>query len=198
MCSSHCPTGTSRARNLAGYAGPMASIGTSLMRWAGAALRTLGGRSTRSPGSVRGRRPAQRDRASYPSPPRHRPGKSAGSASLGVYNPQPGDTADPGEIVWTWVPFEDDPQQGKDRPVLIIGHDDGTLLALMLTSRDRNNADSRDEGYVDIGSGPWDTLGRPSEVHLKRLLRIAPEDVRRIGSTLDRRLFDRVMSRLAR
>jgi len=27
---------------------------------------------------------------------------------------------DPGEVVWTWVPFEDDPSRGKDRPVLVI------------------------------------------------------------------------------
>ncbi|HOA02746.1 MAG TPA: type II toxin-antitoxin system PemK/MazF family toxin, partial [Dermatophilaceae bacterium] len=25
---------------------------------------------------------------------------------------------DPGEVVWTWVPFEEDHTQGKDRPVL--------------------------------------------------------------------------------
>ena len=98
--------------------------------------------------------------------------------------------------MWTWVPYEDDPMQGKDRPVLVIGRDGGTLLALMLTSRDRNNAESRHEGYVDIGSGPWDRKGRPSEVYLKRLLTIRPEDVRRVGATLDRHLFDRVIARL--
>ena len=28
--------------------------------------------------------------------------------------------ADPGEVVWGWVPYEDDPAQGKDRPVLLL------------------------------------------------------------------------------
>ena len=27
---------------------------------------------------------------------------------------------DPGEVVWAWVPYEDDPSQGKDRPVLVL------------------------------------------------------------------------------
>lgn len=174
----------------------MASLGPSLMRLAGAALKALAARSTHSPRPARSGHPAGRDRAPQREPLRDRPRKKAAPASIGAYNPQPGDTADPGEIVWTWVPYEDDPQQGKDRPVLVIGHDGATLLALMLTSRDRNNAESRHEGHVDIGSGPWDSKGRPSEVYLERLLKIRPEDVRRIGATLDRPLFDRVMSRL--
>ena len=37
------------------------------------------------------------------------------------YSPEPDGHADPGEVVWTWVPYEDDPHQGKDRPVVIIG-----------------------------------------------------------------------------
>ncbi|GAB3555181.1 hypothetical protein GCM10027404_31290 [Arthrobacter tumbae] len=146
----------------------MASLGQSLFRLAEAALKSIASRP-----------------ASKPVPP-------------GTYAPQPGNTADPGEIVWTWVPYEDDPNQGKDRPVLIIGRDGGSLLALMLTSRDRNNAKSRHDGYVDIGSGSWDRRGRPSEVYLERLLTIDPEAVRRIGSTLDRPLFDRVLSRYRR
>ena len=38
------------------------------------------------------------------------------------YEPEIGDGyADPGEVVWGWVPYEDDETQGKDRPVLVIG-----------------------------------------------------------------------------
>ena len=33
------------------------------------------------------------------------------------YSPDPDGDADPGEVVWAWVPFEEDPAQGKDRPV---------------------------------------------------------------------------------
>ena len=28
---------------------------------------------------------------------------------------------EPGEVVWTWVPYEEDPTRGKDRPVPVIG-----------------------------------------------------------------------------
>ena len=36
------------------------------------------------------------------------------------YAPEVDGEPDPGEVVWGWVPYEDDPQQGKDRPVLLI------------------------------------------------------------------------------
>ena len=49
--------------------------------------------------------------------------------------------ADPGEVLWTWVPYEDDPSQGKDRPVLAIGEHRGWLLCLMLTSKDHDRED---------------------------------------------------------
>src|SRR5699024_11576160 len=53
-----------------------------------------------------------------------------------VYTPDLDGDADPGEIVWAWVPYEEDHSQGKDRPVLVIGRDGAWLLALMLTRKD--------------------------------------------------------------
>ena len=38
-----------------------------------------------------------------------------------TYQPERDGDPDPGEVVWTWVPYEDDPEQGKDRPVVVIG-----------------------------------------------------------------------------
>ncbi len=32
------------------------------------------------------------------------------------YEPEADGLPDPGEVVWGWVPFEEDPSQGKDRP----------------------------------------------------------------------------------
>ncbi len=58
-----------------------------------------------------------------------------------VYAPDLDGRADPGEIVWTWVVYEDDPTSGKDRPVLVVGRDRRTLLGLMLSSQDRHHAD---------------------------------------------------------
>ncbi|WP_374700269.1 hypothetical protein [Arthrobacter sp. JCM 19049] len=45
------------------------------------------------------------------------------------YNPSLDGEPDPGEIVWGWVPYEEDHSQGKDRPVLLVGRDGKWLLA---------------------------------------------------------------------
>ncbi|WP_312181562.1 type II toxin-antitoxin system PemK/MazF family toxin [Arthrobacter sp.] len=114
-----------------------------------------------------------------------------------VYAPQPDGSPDPGEVVWAWVPYEEDPSQGKDRPVLLIGRDGRKLLGLMLTTRDRNNASGSDPDYLDIGTGAWDSLGRPSEVKLDRILQLDPGSVRREGAVMDRARFEVVAARLA-
>lgn len=118
------------------------------------------------------------------------------------YTPSPDGVADPGEVVWTWVPYEDDPTQGKDRPVLVVGRDGGVLLALMLTSKDHSR-DAADEArwgrrWMDLGPGAWDRQGRPSEVRLDRVLRIDPRAVRREGAVLDRALFGKVARQVSR
>lgn len=106
------------------------------------------------------------------------------------YAPDPDGDPDPGEIVWTWVPYEEDHARGKDRPVLLVGRDEPWLLGLMLSSRDH---DPQDHGrWLDLGAGPWDSRGRPSEVRLDRVLRIDPAEVRREGAVLDRARFDAV------
>lgn len=112
------------------------------------------------------------------------------------YAPDPDGAPDPGEVVWTWVPYEEDYSQGKDRPVLLIGRNGTRLLGLMLTSKDRNNASRRDEDYLDVGTGPWDAQGRPSEVKLDRILQIDPRDIRREGAVMGRATFDRVAAAL--
>ncbi|BAS12120.1 hypothetical protein AHiyo8_04230 [Arthrobacter sp. Hiyo8] len=111
------------------------------------------------------------------------------------YCPNPDGKPDPGEIVWSWVPYEEDYSQGKDRPVLLIGHDGAWLLGLMLTSKDHDNG-RRSDDYVDIGTGSWDPQGRPSEVKVDRVVRINPADVRREGAVLDKRAFQVVARRL--
>lgn len=115
-----------------------------------------------------------------------------------VYRPLSDGQADPGEIVWTWVPFEEDHRRGKDRPVLVVDRAGDHLLCLMLTSRDRNNGLEEDPDHVDVGAGPWDPRGRPSEVRLDRVVRVLPADVRREGAVLPEHLFDRVAGRLHR
>jgi hypothetical protein len=88
-----------------------------------------------------------------------------------------------------WVPYEDDPTRGKDRPVLLIGREGDQLFGLMLTSKDhdRDHEQEAREGrfWFDLGSGPWDSKGRPSELRLNRFIPIDSAAVRREGSVLD-------------
>lgn len=148
--------------------------------------------------------PARPDRPARPSAPAGpvAPGRSGYPGDFRgrvepVYNPELDGDADPGEIVWTWVPYEEDHSQGKDRPVLVVGHDGDWLLGLMLSSKDHSRG-RRDDGprWMDIGSGPWDSRGRESEVRLDRVLRLDPVAVRREGAIMDRPTFDKVVGSL--
>ncbi|GAA4698191.1 type II toxin-antitoxin system PemK/MazF family toxin [Nocardioides conyzicola] len=125
-----------------------------------------------------------------------RPARS-GPAAVS-YAPRADGRPDPGEVVWGWVPFEEDPQQGKDRPVLLIGVQGGSLLGLMLTSKDHDR-DAEQEArwgrhWMDVGTGDWDRQRRPSEVRLDRLITLERSAVRREGAALDRATFDRVVA----
>src|ERR1700720_2398235 len=110
-----------------------------------------------------------------------------------VYSPNLDGRADPGEIVWTWVTYQEDPTRGKDRPVLVVGRDHQTLLGLMMSSQESHAAD-RD--WVAIGSGSWDDEGRQSWVRLDRVLDVPEEGIRREGAILERELFEVVAGRL--
>ena len=112
------------------------------------------------------------------------------------YNPDLDGAADPGEVVWGWVPYEEDHSQGKDRPVLIIGRDGQWLLGLMLTSKDKNFEGHQNSDYMDIGTGEWDREGRPSEVKLDRIIRLSQSSVRREGAILDEQRFSNVVNTL--
>lgn len=136
------------------------------------------------------------------SPGRTPHGSSTGTAYPGdvhgpvrvEYAPVDDGFADPGEVVWAWVPYEEDHARGKDRPVLVIGRDGPWLLALPLTSKDhdRDAAQEARAGrhWVDVGTGAWDPRGRPSEARVDRVVRVDPAAVRRVGARLDRARFD--------
>ena len=118
------------------------------------------------------------------------------------YAPEIDGEPDPGEVVWGWVPYEDDPAQGKDRPVLLIGRSGEQWLGLMLTSKDHDR-DAEDEArygrhWMDVGTGGWDREGRPSEVRLDRLLVLEAAAIRREGAALDRETFDAVLAEARR
>jgi len=109
------------------------------------------------------------------------------------YTPSMDGDPDPGEVVWAWVSYEEDPKQGKDRPVVVIGRRGTGLVGVPLTSRQ----DDRDP-QVAVGTGPWDREGRESYAKLDRLIALDPKGVRREGAILGRALFDDVIDGLRR
>jgi mRNA-degrading endonuclease toxin of MazEF toxin-antitoxin module len=115
------------------------------------------------------------------------------------YTPDRDGEPDPGEVVWAWVPYEDDPTQGKDRPVLVIGSDGAAsthlLLAVPLSSKDPSHKRDADE-WVEVGTGEWDREQRPSFANADRVLRYAASDVRREGAALPRARFDAVVAKV--
>ena len=111
-----------------------------------------------------------------------------------VYRPDRDGDADPGEVVWAWVPYEDDPRQGKDRPVVVIGQAGDRLAVVALTSRP--HPERRDQ--IAVGTGPWDREGRESYARLDRILGLRPDQVRREGSALERHRFDELVAALSR
>ncbi|MFC4949787.1 type II toxin-antitoxin system PemK/MazF family toxin [Pseudonocardia sp. GCM10023141] len=110
-----------------------------------------------------------------------------------VYAPDLDGSADPGEIVWAWVAYEEEDGRGKDRPLLVVGRAGPDVLGLMLSSQ-HSRAGDRD--WLSIGSGGWDKEGRESFVRLDRVLEVGEHGIRREGSVLDRERFERVAAQL--
>ncbi|HEY3647051.1 MAG TPA: hypothetical protein VGL33_03705, partial [Streptosporangiaceae bacterium] len=103
---------------------------------------TSGRRQDGTPSREAGRRSRRRPAAAHGHPARERArssgadaevvaGESGPDATVEVdphrigpvrmsYSPQTDGAPDPGEVVWTWVPFEENDGRGKDRPVLVV------------------------------------------------------------------------------
>ncbi|UAJ77987.1 type II toxin-antitoxin system PemK/MazF family toxin [Leifsonia sp. ZF2019] len=151
-------------------------------------------------------RPSAAPTPSAPTParPGAEPGRSGATATVQVdprrlgairtsYVPSTDGDADPGEIVWTWVPFEEADGRGKDRPVLVVASESaGTVLAVALTSQEHPG---RPE-YVPVGAGSWDGRHRPSYARVDRVYRLHQGGMRREAAALDRRAFDAVRASL--
>jgi PemK-like, MazF-like toxin of type II toxin-antitoxin system len=164
----------------------------------GAPSREAGRADRRRPASTPTRARSHRSDTGIP------PGESGPDATTEVdphrigpvrtsYSPHTDAAPDPGEIVWTWVPFEENDGRGKDRPVLVVAAESaGTYLAVQLTSKDHDG-----EGdFVPIGAGGWDGERRPSWVNLDRVIRVHEGGMRREAAALPREPFERVTDRL--
>ena len=141
------------------------------------------------PTTPRPRSPAVDAEADDATPDRCRDDRLGDSAITVGYDPRLDGDPDPGEIVWTWVPYEDDPAQGKDRPVVVIGHRGGGLVGVALTSK-RHDRDPQ----VPVGTGSWDRDGRPSYAKVDR----DPRDRRPGDATRGRRARPRAVRRRRR
>jgi hypothetical protein len=112
-----------------------------------------------------------------------------------AYAPERDGAPDAGEIVWTWVPYEENDGRGKDRPVLVIARQSAErVYAVRMTSK----AHEGDRDYLSIGSGAWDSQGRESWVDVEQLYSVHERGLRREAAVLDRRRYDRVGAALTR
>lgn len=118
------------------------------------------------------------------------------------YQPMADNDADPGEVVWTWISYEEDPTQGKDRPVVVLARTGSDVVVAQLTSKnhdiDREQEAHWGRYWLAIGAGDWDPQGRVSSVRLDRLLLVSQRDVRREGATLDRATYNKVVTAIAK
>jgi hypothetical protein len=151
-----------------------------------------GGAPSREPGRRGGRRSASMPGESGPDTTVEVDPQRIGRVRMS-YSPQADGAPDPGEVIWTWVPFEENDGRGKDRPVLVVAVESaGTCLAVQLTSKDHDG-----EGdFVSVGAGDWDGEHRPSWVNLDRVIRVHEGGMRREAAALPREPFERVTDRL--
>lgn len=186
-----------RSREWSGYRGGMGLLGD-LIKTA-ADVMTNGRRQSGTHGN-----PARKRARSSRADAEVLPGESGPDATVEVdphrigpvrmsYSPQTDGAPDPGEVVWTWVPFEEHDGRGKDRPVLVVAVEPaGTYLAVQLTSKDHDGQGD----FVSVGAGGWDGEHRPSWVNLDRVIRVHEGGMRREAAALPREPFERVTGRL--
>lgn len=109
------------------------------------------------------------------------------------YAPSMDGQAEPGEVVFIWTPSDGADQPLRERAMLIVGHNRGTVLGLLISP---NPQHADDERWLDIGTGDWDVAGRACWVRLDRVLEVSELGIRRQGILFPRRRFDRVAAKL--
>lgn len=106
------------------------------------------------------------------------------------YEPSTDGDPDPGEVIWTWVPFVENDGRGKDRPVLILARvDSQTVAGCYLSTKQHRD-------YVGVGTGKWDSQGRQSYLNPLRVLRVSNEGMRREGAIMPRQQFEKAMTEI--
>lgn len=100
------------------------------------------------------------------------------------YAPGRDGSPDPGEVVWTWVPYVENDGRGKDRPVLIIARVGADAWAACYLSTKQHR------GFISLGSGSWDSKGRESFLSPERVLRVTEAGMRREAAEVEQRVFE--------
>lgn len=73
--------------------------------------------------------------------------------------------------------------------MLVIGRESGTrVYAVRLTSKSHEG----DRDFLALGTGEWDTQGRPSWVDIEQLYLVHDKGMRREAAVLDRERFSRI------
>ena len=102
------------------------------------------------------------------------------------WTPSADGVPDPGEIVWTWVPYEENDGRGKDRPVLVVAVLRGdVIIGIQLTSKPHVG----DPDHVSVGTGAWDGEHRESWARVDRVFRVDAGSVRREASFLPEKAY---------
>lgn len=119
---------------------------------------------------------------------------AAGALTIS-YAPQKDGSADAGEVVWTWVPYQENDGRGKDRPVLVIGRQSAErVYVVKLTSK----AHDGQRDFLPIGAGAWDSQGRESWVDVDQVYSVHVNGLRREAAVLDKKRFQAVAAVLTK
>lgn len=109
------------------------------------------------------------------------------------YAPNRDGAPDAGEVVWTWVPFDENDGRGKDRPLLVIARQNRDRVYAMRLTSTPHPGDAR---FVPLGAGEWDAAGRASWLDLEHVYSVHERGLRREASALPPDAFARVAGAL--
>lgn len=110
------------------------------------------------------------------------------------YAPDMDGQADPGEVVWIWVPADGPGNPPRERSMVVVGRTRNTILGLLISCNPEHRVD---DDWIDIGAGGWDERGRQSWVRLDRILEVSELGIRRQGTVIPRGRFERIAGRLS-
>lgn len=110
-----------------------------------------------------------------------------------VYAPDMDGHADSGEIVYAPVRLDGETAESHERAVVVIGRHRQELLGALISADERHADDHR---WLYIGTGSYESGARPSWVRLDKVLIVPESGIRRSGTVLPRRRFERIAHRL--